>query len=70
MIAEENLYNKSNPQISIPNTNIILLISKLMKSVVPHFKSYVVSDFYQKRKLNEDDFTQIYIEQAQILLRK
>ncbi len=70
MIAEENLSNKSNPQISIPNTNIILLINKLMKSVVPQFKSYVVSDFYKKRKLNEDDFTQIYIEQAQILIRK
>ena len=62
MIAEENLFNKSNPQIGIPKTNIILLISKLMKLAVPNFKSYIVSDFYKKRKLNEDDFTQIYIE--------
>ena len=69
MIAEENLSNISNPQISVSNTNVVLLISKLMKQTVPNFKTYVVSDFYKKRKLNEDDFTQIYIEQAQILIR-
>lgn len=70
MIAEENLSNKYNPQISISNSNVFLLIRKLMKQTVPHFKTYLVSDFYKKRKLNEDDFTQIYIEQAQILIRK
>ncbi len=69
MIAEENLSNKSNPQISISNANIVLLISKLMKQAVPNFKTYIASDFYKKSKLNEDDFTQIYIEQAQILIR-
>lgn len=69
MIAEENLSNKSNPQISISSANVVLLISKLMKQTVPSFKTYIVSDFYKKRKLNEDDFTQIYIEQAQILIR-
>ena len=69
MIAEENLSNKNNPQISISNADVIMLISKLMKQTVPHFKTYLVSDFYQKSKLNEDDFTQIYIEQAQILIR-
>ncbi|MDP2413701.1 hypothetical protein [Daejeonella sp.] len=69
MIAEENLSNKYQPLISISNANVVLLISKLMKQTVPHFKTYLVSDFYKKRKLNEDDFTQIYIEQAQILIR-
>lgn len=70
MIAEENLSNMEQPNISIANTNVVSLISKLMKQTVPNFKTYIVSDFYKKRKLNEDDFTQIYIEQAQILIRK
>lgn len=70
MIAEENLVNKDNPQISFSSINIILLINMLMKQTIPNFKSYIISDFYKKRKLNEDDFTQIYIEQSQILIRK
>ncbi|HBC38893.1 hypothetical protein [Limibacterium fermenti] len=69
MIAEENLSNKSNHKVSISNTNIISLINRLMRRTVSNFKDYIVSDFYKKRKLNEDDFTQIYIEQAQILIR-
>lgn len=69
MIAEENTY-KFNPNISVSNTNVILLIIKLMKQTAPNFKMYLVSDFYKKRKLNEDNFTQIYIEQAQVLIRK
>jgi hypothetical protein len=69
MIAEQNLSNKYSPQISISSANVVLLIIKLMKQTVSNFKTYVVSDFYKKRKLNEDDFTQIYIEQAQILIR-
>ena len=40
-----------------------------MKQSVSNFKSYIVSDFYKKRELSEDDFTQIYIEQTQILIR-
>lgn len=70
MIAEENLSNKCIPQISVSNTNVLVLISKLMKQTIPNFKTYLVSDFYKKTKLNEDDFTQVYIEQAQILIRK
>lgn len=70
MIAEENLSNKYIPQISVLNTNVLVLISELMKQTIPNFKTYLVSDFYKKRKLNEDDFTQVYIEQAQILIRK
>ncbi len=70
MIAEENLSNISNPDINISNMKVLLLISELMKRTVPSFKTYLVSNFYNKRNLNEDDFTQIYIEQAQILIRK
>jgi len=70
MIAEENLSNTPSPNINVSNTKVLLIISKLMKQTVPSFKTYLVSDFYKKRKLNEDDFTQVYIEQAQILIRK
>ena len=69
MIAEENLSNNYKPQVSISNANVLLLIGKLMKQTVPNFKSYLISDFYKKSTLNEDDFTQIFIEQAQILIR-
>ena len=70
MIAEQNISTKYTPQISISNASVILLIIKLMKQSAPNFKTYLDSDFYKKRKLNEDDFTQVYIEQAQILVRK
>jgi len=70
MIAEENLSIGDTPKISISNSTVFLLVNRLMKQTVPYFKSYLTSDFYKKRNLNEDDFTQIFIEQAQILIRK
>lgn len=70
MIAEENLSIGETHKISISNFTIILLVNSLMKKTVPYFKSYLASDFYKKRNLNEDNFTQIFIEQAQILIRK
>ena len=69
MIAEENLSNRPIPKVSVSNTTIISQINEIIRQVVPYFKSYIVSDFYKKRNLNEDDFTQVYIEQAQILIR-
>lgn len=70
MIAEENLFMGETSQVRISNNSVILLFHNLMKQTVPEFKFYVKSDFYIKKKLNEDDFTQIFIEQAQILIRK
>ncbi len=70
MIAEENLLNNEQPKISISKTNFISLIIKSMKQNVPYFKTYIASGCHKKKNLNEDDFTQIYIEQAQILIRK
>jgi len=70
MIAEENFSNIEQPKISIPKTNVISLIIESMKENVPHFKAYIASGFHKKKKLNEDELTQIYIEQAQILIRK
>jgi hypothetical protein len=70
MIAEENFSNTEHPKISIPKTNVISLIVKSMKENVPHFKNYIASGYHKKKKLNEDELTQIYIEQAQILFSK
>lgn len=70
MIAEEKISNIEQPKISIPKTNVISLIIESMKQNVPHFKTYIASRHHKKRNLNEDDLTQIYIEQAQILIRK
>jgi len=70
MIAEENLSNNEQPIISISKTNFISLIIESMKQNVPHFKTYIASRQHKKQKLNEDDLTQIFIEQTQILIRK
>lgn len=69
MIADEDVFNNSIPEISFPKADIINLIISLMKQSVGNFRSYLVSDFYNKASLNEDNYTQIYIEQAQILIR-
>jgi len=70
MIAEEDFSNIEQPKISIPKTNVISLIIESMKESVPHFKSYIASGYHKKKNLNEDELTQIYIEQAQILISK
>jgi len=70
MIAEENLSNNEQPKISISKTNVISLIIESMKQNVAHFKNYIASGYHKKKNLNEDDLTQIYFEQAQILIRK
>lgn len=70
MIAEENLHIEETPNISISNNLVVSLICNLIKQTIPHFKYYIKSGFYKKKKLNEDDLTQIFIEQAQILIRK
>lgn len=70
MIAEENFSNTDQPKISISKTNVISLIIKSMKENIPHFKAYIASGHHKKKNLNEDELTQIYIEQAQFLIRK
>ena len=58
-----------NSKCSISNKNVVSLINKLMKQTVPNFKSYLASGFHKKKQLNEDEFTQLFTEQAQILIR-
>jgi len=70
MIAEENLDISEVPRDCCIDRQIISLISELMKNTAPYFKSSVLSVDIKKHRLNEDMLSQIFIEQAQILIRK
>lgn len=69
MIAENIFLNKEKPDVGLPKINLVLLIIESMKQTVPYFKSYIASGYHKKGNLNEDELTQIYIEQVQILIR-
>jgi len=70
MIAEDNIFGFSQPNIELPKGEIIALARECMVATVVHFKSYLKSEFHKKKRLNENDLTQLYIKQAQILIRK
>jgi len=70
MIAEEKLSDKYIHNISVPKTNVVMLINDLMKETIPYFKSSLILGFHKKKNLNEEDMTQIFTTQAQILIRK
>lgn len=70
MIAEENLSDGIIKDIAISKQSLILLIRDLMKETIPKFYDYINSGFHKKKVLSEDDFTQIYTTQAQILIRR
>lgn len=70
MIAEDNIFNFSQPDIELPQNRMIILIKECMVETVVHFKCYLKSGFHKKKKLNENDLTQEYTKQAQILIRK
>lgn len=69
MIAEENLADGERPNISVSNSNVISLIRDIIVATIPHFKSNLADRFHKKEKLNEDDYTQLFTKQAQILIR-
>lgn len=72
MIAEEEFANKHNPsipEISISRNNLIYTLINSMKQSVPFFKSYILTHV-TKESLNENEFTQIFVEQLDIQLRK
>ncbi len=70
MIAEENQSYSQQPNISVSRNKILSLVVELMKKTVPHFKNYILKDFHKKKKLNEDEFTQFFVEQLMILSRQ
>ncbi|MDM1380797.1 hypothetical protein [Myroides marinus] len=70
MIAENNIFKFSQPNIELPQNRMIILVKECMVETVVHFKSYMKSGFHKKKKLNENDLTQLYTKQVQILIRK
>lgn len=70
MIAEENIFNSYRPDIELSKSKMISLIKLCMAETVVHFKIYLKSGFHKKTNLNENDLTQEFTKQAQILIRK
>lgn len=70
MLAEDNSKNKKQlPDIKVNRKQIILTILHSIKSSIPNFKSYITTNI-QSSKLNEDELTQILVEQIEIQIRK
>ncbi len=68
MIAEE-YQNNHTPIVSIPKGNTIGKILSCFKKAAPFFNT-AISDPSLLKPLNEDKFTQIFVEQVDIQLRK
>jgi len=70
MIAEDNIFDLSQPNIELPKNKIIALAKECMVETVVHFKTYLKSGFHKKKKLNENSLTQEYTKQVNILIRR
>tara|TARA_R110002020_G_scaffold425240_3_gene634683 strand:+ start:1706 stop:2380 length:675 start_codon:yes stop_codon:yes gene_type:complete len=70
MVAEDNIFNLSQPNIDLPQNRMIVLAKECMVETVVHFKSYLKLEFHTKEKLSENDLTQLYTKQAQIHIRR
>lgn len=72
MTAEENLSNEDErpaPVISINSESLTNSIINSFAQSVPFFKSYITTHV-SKKTLNEDELTQVFVEQLDIQLRK
>lgn len=70
MIAEDNIFNLSQPNIELPQNRMVILVKECMVETVAHFQSYLKLGFHKKKKLNENDLNQLYTKQVQIHIRK
>lgn len=70
MIAEEISSYGQPPNVSVSGMTVISLIEDIIVTTIPHFKSNLAAHFHKKKKLSEDDYTQLFTKQAQILIRK
>lgn len=70
MIAEDDIFNFSEPNIGLPKNRMIFLAKECMVETVVYFKSYLRSGFHKKKRLNENELTQLFTKQTEILLRK
>lgn len=69
MIAEVNISNSTIPNIELPKNKMVVLVKECMVETVENFKSYLNLEFHGKKRLNENQLTQEYTKQAQILMR-
>ncbi|WP_396151892.1 hypothetical protein [Flavobacterium sp.] len=69
MIAEQNIFNSAKPNIELPKNKIVTLVKECMVETAVYFKSYLKAGFHKKKNLNENDLTQEYTKQAQVLIR-
>lgn len=69
MVAEDKIFNFSQPNIELPQDRMVSVAKECMTETVVHFKSYLALGFHKKSKLNENDLTQEYTKQAQIFIR-
>lgn len=70
MIAEDHIFDHQKPDMDISSHATIDLIKMCMTGTVVHFREYLKLGFHKKKDLNENDLTQEYTKQAQILIRK
>lgn len=70
MIGEDSKSKLTQHYVELPSNKLILLVKECMVETVKHFKEYLKLDFHNKINLNENDLTQEYTKQAQILIRK
>lgn len=70
MIADNsNILNFSQPDFEFSENQKVEIVKKCMIETITHFKCYLESEFHKKKKLNEDELTQEFTKQIQILIR-
>ncbi len=72
MIADEypkNIIKGGSANFSFDKNRPVELIIDSLKRTVPHFKSYLLTKI-DKKYLNEDELTQVFVEQLDIQIRK
>lgn len=67
--AKQDINNCAALKLDVSKSNEILLIINVMKEAIPNFLIQINTRLYENT-LNEDQLTQIYQQQVQILVRK
>lgn len=71
MIADNsNILNFFQPDFEFSENQKVEVAKKCMVETITHFKCYLDSKFHKKNKLNENELTQEFTKQIQILIRK
>ncbi len=70
MIADDDFDSYKSASISVTKDTTISLIVDSMRESVIYFKKYLQANYHLEKKLNEDELTQIYVEETQKVLRR